>query len=65
MKQHQKYQDNVLSILKKKIYSKPVLTVLGEVSELTTGGSTQASELSNNGECKKNVGNGHNNTPRC
>ncbi|MFH0783405.1 MAG: lasso RiPP family leader peptide-containing protein [Pseudomonadota bacterium] len=40
MKQHQKSQGNdVPGIHKKKSYSKPVLTILGKISELTAGGS--------------------------
>lgn len=45
MEQHQKLEDNSPVIQKKKIYNKPVLTVLGKVAELTTGGSGQGSEL--------------------
>jgi hypothetical protein len=44
MEQHQKLEDNSPVIQKKKIYNKPVLTVLGKVAELTTGGSGRRSE---------------------
>ena len=44
MKQQQQSQNNAPSILKKKSYSKPVLTILGKVSDLTAGGSGLGSE---------------------
>ena len=44
MEKHQKFQDTASGVLKKKKYSKPVLTILGKVSELTAGGSGNAAE---------------------
>ena len=44
MNQHQTTENNAPDILKKKIYHAPVLTILGKVNELTTGGSMQVQE---------------------
>ena len=44
LKKHQISQNNTTVTQKKKNYSKPVLTVLGKVPELTTGGSVKKNE---------------------
>lgn len=53
MKQHEIYQDNAPAIFQKKNYSKPVLTVLGKVSDSTAGGTTGSTESSPSNKFKQ------------
>lgn len=50
MKQQEIEQDTAYAIHEKKKYSKPELTILGKVSQLTAGGSSGFSECENPGD---------------
>ncbi len=52
MEQHQKCQNNSSIAKKKKEYRKPILTILGKVSELTAGGSAFGAELDERGQMR-------------
>ena len=53
MSQQQAFQDKASVIYMKKKYSKPVLTILGKVSELTAGGSGRRREWGNSNRKKR------------
>ena len=68
MNQHQTTENNAPDILKKKIYNKPVLTILGKVTELTAGGSgsnSEYTEFNPSGKAHCNNGTVFNSDSRC